>query len=62
MNRSRKRGISNLGIFHREATARGLTYAEAQMQETLKMTSRVRAPEGKQEDGRTYSKISDRKN
>lgn len=56
----RKKGISDLGRFHKEAAQRGLTYAEAQMQETSEMIGRVRAPKGEQPDGKVYSRISER--
>lgn len=54
---SRKR-CSALGEFHKDAAARGLTYAEAQ--ETCRQAGKVRAPKGKLPDGRVYSKISER--
>lgn len=56
----RRRGISNLGAFHREAANKGLTYAEAQMKETCELIGKVSVPKGKLPDGRVYSKISDR--
>lgn len=56
---SRKR-CSALGEFHKDAAARGLTYAEAQVQETCRQAGKVRAPKGKLPDGRVYSKISER--
>lgn len=56
----RKKDISSLGGFHKDAVSKGLTYAEAQMQETSRLVGRVRAPKGKLPDGRVYSKISDR--
>ena len=60
MKRVRKRGASDLGSFRKEATAKGLTYAEAQMQETCETIGKVRMPKGKLPDGRVYSKISER--
>lgn len=60
MKRIRKRGASDLGSFHKEAVAKGLTYAEAQMQETCETIGKVRAPKGKLPDGRVYNKISER--
>lgn len=60
MKRRRKRELSSLGEFHKAATAKGLTYAEAQMQETCKMVGRIRTPKGELPDGRIYSKISEK--
>lgn len=57
---ARRKGGSVLGEFHKDAAARGLTYAEAQMQETCSLIGEVRAPKGKQPDGRIYSRISER--
>lgn len=56
----RKKGISDLGRFNKEAVQRGLTYAEAQIKETCEMVGWVRAPKGEQPDGRIYSRISER--
>lgn len=56
---SRKR-CSALGEFHKDAAARGMTYAEAQAQETCRLIGKVRAPKGKLPDGRHYSRISER--
>lgn len=50
---------SSLGQFHKDAAAEGLTYAEAQIQETCRMAGKVRAPQGKP-DGAVYSKVSAR--
>lgn len=57
---ARRRGESDLWTFHKDATSKGLTYAEAQMQETCRMIGKVRAPRGRLPDGRVYSKISER--
>lgn len=50
---------SSLGQFHKDAAAAGLTYAEAQIQETCRMAGKVRAPQGKP-GGAVYSKVSAR--
>lgn len=50
---------SSLGQFHKDAMAAGLTYAEAQIQETCQMIGKVRAPQGKP-GGTVYSKVSTR--
>lgn len=49
-----------LGAFHRDATARGLTYAEAQIQETCRLIGRVRAPKGDSLEAPLYQKVSAR--
>lgn len=51
-----KRRIYDLGTFHREATRRGLTYAEAQMQESCEMIGPVRVP--RNEGAMVYQKMS----
>ena len=50
---------SSLGQFHKDAMAAGLTYAQAQIQETCRMAGKVRVPQGKP-DGAVYSKVSAR--
>ena len=57
----RKKGNSSLGQFHRDATAAGLTYAEAQIQETCSMIGKIRVPKGRRPDGTIYTKVSTRK-
>lgn len=57
---ARRKGDSELGEFHKNAASKGLTYAEAQMQETCRMAGKVRAPKGRLPDGRVYSRISER--
>lgn len=52
----RRKNKSDLGTFHREAAAKGLTYAEAQMQETCEIIGRIRAPRDK--DAPVYQKMS----
>lgn len=56
-----RRKDSDLGTFHKESTTKGITYAEAQIQETCELIGKIRAPKGEQSDGKVYSKISDRK-
>lgn len=51
-----KRRIYDLGVFHREATRRGLTYAEAQIQESCEMIGSVRVP--RNEGAMVYQKMS----
>lgn len=51
-----KRRIRDLGAFHREATRKGLTYAEAQIQESCEMIGPVRVP--RNEDAMVYQKMS----
>lgn len=60
MKTIRRKRNSDLGMFHKEAAAKGITYAEAQIRETCEQIGKIRAPKGKQPDGRIYSKISDR--
>lgn len=57
---ARRRGESDLGTFHRDSVRKGLTYAEAQVQETCSGIGKVRAPKGRLPDGRVYSRISAR--
>lgn len=54
----RKRRIHDLGAFHRDATAQGLTYAEAQIRETCEKIGEIRVPRG--EDAPAYMKVSTR--
>ena len=42
----KRRRILDLGTFHKEATKRGLTYAQAQIEETCEKIGPVRTPEG----------------
>lgn len=55
----RRKENSSLGQFHKDAMAAGLTYAEAQIQETCRMAGKVRVPQGKP-GGTVYSKVSAR--
>ena len=50
----------SLGVFHKEASRQGLTYAEAQMQESREMIGRIRAPRGEEPDEVLYQKVSAR--
>ena len=43
MERKRRR-IHDLGTFHKEAARRGLTYAQAQIEESCEKTGTVRIP------------------
>ncbi len=56
----RRKESSSLGQFHKDAVAAGLTYAEAQIQETCRMAGKVKVPRGKQ-DGTVYQKVSTRR-
>ncbi len=42
----KRRRIFDLGTFHKEAARRGLTYAQAQIEETCEKIGPVRRPEG----------------
>ncbi len=54
-----RRRIYDLGTFHKEAARRGLTYAQAQIEETCGKIGAVRAPADP--DGETvYQKVSTR--
>ncbi|MFG6336341.1 MAG: hypothetical protein K1W20_12895 [Lachnospiraceae bacterium] len=55
----KRRRIHDLGTFHKEAARRGLTYAEAQIEETCDKIGPVRAPED-QEGKAVYQKVSTR--
>lgn len=54
---AQRRRIHSLGTFHREATRRGLTYAQAQTEETYDMIGLVRIPEVPRAE-RVYKKVS----
>ncbi len=56
----RQRLNSDLGAFCKDASERGLTYAEAQIQETCRMIGRVRAPRGDDPEDIPYQKASTR--
>lgn len=43
---AQRRRIHDLGTFHREASRRGLTYAEAQIEESCEKIGPVRVPAG----------------
>lgn len=54
---ARRRRIHELGTFHKEATRRGLTYAQAQIEESCEKVGPVRIPEDP--DGEVvYQKVS----
>ncbi len=56
---ARRRRIHELGTFHKEATSRGLTYAQAQIEETCGLTGPVRVPLSVDPDGMmVYQKVS----
>ncbi|MCI9463398.1 MAG: hypothetical protein HFI48_05870 [Lachnospiraceae bacterium] len=57
---SRRKMDGNVGAFHRMAAQNGLTYAEAQMQETRELIGKVRAPRGEDPDEAPYQKVSAR--
>lgn len=53
----KRRRIHDLGTFHKEAARRGLTYAEAQIEESCEKIGLVRIPEDP--DGEVvYQKVS----
>lgn len=53
----KRRRIHDLGTFHKEATRRGLTYAQAQIEESCEKVGPVRIP--KDPDGEVvYQKVS----
>ncbi|MCX4341763.1 MAG: hypothetical protein OSJ72_19305 [Lachnospiraceae bacterium] len=54
---ARKRQIHDLGTFHKEAAGRGLTYAQAQIEETCDRIGPVRAPSDSDE-GVVFNKVS----
>lgn len=54
---ARRRRIHELGTFHKEATRRGLTYAQAQIEESCEKVGPVRIPQ--EPDGKVvYQKVS----
>ncbi len=55
---AQRRRIQDLGTFHREASRRGITYAEAQMEETCEKIGRVRVPTGEDAGGAVYHMVS----
>ncbi len=58
---ARRRRIHDLGTFHKEATSRGLTYAQAQIEETCGLVGPVRVPLSVDSDGMmVYQKVSTR--
>lgn len=58
---ARRRRIHELGTFHKEATSRGLTYAQAQIEETCGLVGPVRVPLSAEPDGMmAYQKVSTR--
>lgn len=56
----KQRRIHDLGIFHKEATRRGLTYAQAQIEETCGMIGPVRVPVEEDPEYPVYQKVSTR--
>ena len=56
----RRKTDKSIGAFHKKMTEKGLTYAEAQMQETREMIGKVRAPKGDNPDEVPYQKVSAR--
>lgn len=52
------RRIHDLGTFHKEASRRGLTYAEAQMEESCEKIGAVRKPEEQDPEHPVYQKVS----
>lgn len=57
----KRRRIYDLGTFHKEATDRGLTYAQAQIEETCGLVGPVRVPLSVDSDGMmVYQKVSTR--
>lgn len=54
------RRIHDLGIFHKEASRRGLTYAEAQMEESCEKIGSVRKPKEQDPEHTVYQKVSAR--
>lgn len=53
----KRRKIHDLGTFHKEASRRGLTYAQAQIEETCDRIGPVRAPSDP-EEGVVFNKVS----
>ncbi len=56
----KRRRIHDLGTFHREAAGRGLTYTQAQIEETCGMIGPVRAPAEDDPEHPAYQKVSTR--
>lgn len=56
-----KRRIHDINRFNKEAARRGLTYAEAQIEETCEKIGPVRAPEEDDPEHPVYQKVSTRK-
>ncbi len=55
-----RRRIHDLGTFHKEASRRGLTYAEAQIEESCEKIGPVRRPEEQDPEHPVYQKVSAR--
>lgn len=53
----KRRRIHDLGTFHKEATRRGLTYAQAQIEESCEKVGPVRIPIVPRAEG-VYKKVS----
>lgn len=53
----KRRKIHDLGTFHKEASRHGLTYAQAQIEETCDKIGSVRAPSDP-EEGVVFNKVS----
>ena len=51
---------TGIGAFHKKTVENGLTYAEAQMQETREIIGKVRAPKGEDPDEMPYQRVSAR--
>lgn len=58
---AQRRRIHDLGAFHREASKRGLTYAEAQIEESCEKAGHARKPEEQDPERPVYQKVSTRK-
>lgn len=56
----KQRRIHDLGTFHKEATRSGLTYAQAQIEETCGKIGPVRAPMEENPEYPVYQKVSTR--
>ncbi|MCM1121807.1 MAG: hypothetical protein NC416_04415 [Eubacterium sp.] len=57
----KRRRIHDIDRFHKEAMRRGLTYAEAQIEETCEKIGPVRAPEEENPEHPVYQKVSTRR-
>lgn len=55
-----RRRIHDIDRFSKEAARRGLTYAEAQIEETCEKIGPVRAPEEDDQEHPVYQKVSTR--